>query len=424
MPLETNAQPESDLSYQSAFTDAMAASNAASSPAPTTSVPPTASAPPQSASPAAQDAGQQVQAPPPPPVGQQPAPPTQAPVPSQPSPFANAAREAGFQVDGMTDEQIAQVMRDHIVRTRPYANYGQQMAPYADQIRSYFEQQGDQGRAQQAAQERQPAEEEWTEDRYFGEKWAAPKWDETYTFAIQNGIVQRNAETGLYEAVPGYESMAIPLLSGLNQVAGWTAQQWQGITRGNPYRQFYDVLREPLQRAWKSDIEQIVAEQLSRQATESRVNTFEAENAAWLYAVDPATGQRVLTQRGQDFYDEIDTLREAGVTDPNRLISLAMRRMGSPAAQATMQQPTPNMQAAAPAVQQAPPVPPPAIDPKVASATQQATFLQNALQRASHSPQAGGASAHAPDDPVSVNENDLNNMFVSSFRTAQGLGPR
>jgi len=421
MPLEN----ENDNSnFQSAFTDAMAANSAATPVQPTT--PPAASAPPQSDAPAAQGAGQQAQASPPvQPDGQQSAPPTQGAVPSQPSPFANAAREAGFQVEGLSDEQIAQVMRDHIVRTRPYANYGQQMAPYADQIRGYFEQQGDQGRAQQAAQEGKPAEAEWTEDGYFGEKWASPKWEDTYTYAIQQGIVQRNAETGLYEAAPGCESMAIPLLSGLNQAAGWTAQQWQGITRGNPYRQFYDVLREPLQRAWKSDIEQMVAEQLARQSTEQRVNTFEQENAPWLYAVDPGTGQRVLTQRGQDFYDEIDTLREAGVTDPTRLISLAMRRMGNPSAQATpTPQPTPNMQAAAQGVQQAPPVPPPAIDPKVASATQQATFLQTALQRASHSPQAGGASAHAPDDPVSVNENELNSMFATAFRSAQGLGPR
>jgi hypothetical protein len=415
MPLETE---HDDSNFQSAFTDAMAASNAASSSS--NAAPPDASAPSQSAAPAAQDAAQQAQAPPPQPAGQQPAQPTQASAPTQPSAFANAAREAGFQVEGMSDEQIAQVMRDHIVRTRPYVNYGQQMAPYADQIRSYFEQQGDQGRAQQAAQDRQPAEEEWTEERYFTEKWPAPKWDDSYTFAVQQGLVQRNGETGLYEATPGYEGMVMELLPGLNKAAGWTAQQWQGITRGNPYQKFYETLREPLQRAWKSDIEQMVSEHLARQSTEQRVNTFEQENAAWLYAIDQATGQRVLTQRGQDFYDEIDTLREAGVTDPNRLISLAMRRMSNPSAQVMPSQSTPNMQAAA----QAPPVPPPAIDPKVASATQQATFMQNALQRASHSPQAGGASAHAPEHPVSVNENDLNNMFVSDFRSAQGLGPR
>jgi hypothetical protein len=123
----------------------MAASNAASSSS--NAAPPDASAPSQSAAPAAQDAAQQAQAPPPQPAGQQPAQPTQASAPTPPSAFANAAREAGFQVEGMSDEQIAQVMRDHIVRTRPYVNYGQQMAPYADQIRSYFEQQGDQGQA-------------------------------------------------------------------------------------------------------------------------------------------------------------------------------------------------------------------------------------------------------------------------------------
>jgi len=410
MPIENNEVAED---FRSAFTDAMAAANQAAQPV----VPqpePVAPAAPIQAEPPTQTQAQPVAVPPTQATPQQPA---------QPSAFARAAQEAGIQVDGLNDEQIAGAMAQHIQRTRPYVQYGQQMAPYADQIRSYFEQQADQGRAQQAAQE-PAAQDKWTEEDYFTQKWAAPKWDESFNFAIQQGIVQRNAETGLYEATPGFEGMVMELLPGLNKAASWTAQQWQGITRGNPYRQFYDVLREPLQRAWKTDMQQIVAEQLAQQATEQRVNTFEAENAAWLYAVDPATGQRILTAKGQDFYDEIDTLREAGVTDPTRLISLAMRRLGQPQAQGMTQQ-VPTMQAVpAQMVSAAPSVPQPAIPPQVASANQQATFLQNALQRASHSPQAGGASAHAPEHPVSVSENDLNNMFVSEFRTAQGLGPR
>ena len=103
-----------------------------------------------------------------------------------------------MQFEGLTDEQIASSMAQHIVRSRPYATYGQQMAPYADQIREYFdrEKQPPQPTATPAAS----AEEGWNEEKYFAEKWAAPKWDDQYNFVIQQGMVQRNAETGLYEA--------------------------------------------------------------------------------------------------------------------------------------------------------------------------------------------------------------------------------
>ena len=133
-------------------------------------------------------------------AGQQSAVTPPAPTPPQSTPYARAAQEAGLQFEGLTDEQIASSMVQHIVRSRPYATYGQQMAPYADQIREYFdrEKQPPQPTATPAAS----AEEGWNEEKYFAEKWAAPKWDDQYNFVIQQGMVQRNAETGLYEACP------------------------------------------------------------------------------------------------------------------------------------------------------------------------------------------------------------------------------
>jgi hypothetical protein len=95
------------------------------------------------------------------------------------------------------------------------------------------------------------------------DKWNVPEWSEKYDYVIQNGMVQRNAETGLYEATPGFESMVMPVLAGLNESAGMTAQQWQGITRGNPYKQFYDVLLEPMRQAWQEDVQSFVAEFLA-----------------------------------------------------------------------------------------------------------------------------------------------------------------
>jgi len=341
-----------------------------------------------------------------------------APTPAPVSPWAQAAEAAGLSHDGLNEEQLAQAVRDYIGSTRPYVAYGQQVAPYADQIREFFERQGQPATPAAAASDGKPAPEEWSEERYFQEKWDAPKWDNSYTFAIQQGMVQRNQDTGLYEAAPGYESLVIGLLPGLNQAASFTAQQWQDITRGNPYRQFYDVLAEPMRRQWQSDMQKLIAEEFERYGVSQHVNSFEAENASWLYTVDPQTGNRVLTPQGQTFYQEIETLQEAGVTDPQRLITLAMRHISASTPLVAPQSGAPD------AATQPPPVPAPAASPQVASAAQQATFLQNALQRASHSPQAGGYVQPAPDHPVTVNEQELGNMFVTEFRNAQGVGPR
>ena len=330
---------------------------------------------------------------------------TSAPPPSL-SALALAAQKAGLTCDGLSDEQIAQSMSDHIVRTRPYATYGQQMAPYADQIREYFERGTPSGQPTTPAPV-EPEEKVWDAEKYFSEKWPAPKWDDTYNFAIQNGMVQRSAETGMYEPAPGYEQMVLELLPGLNRATTWTAQQWQGITRGNPYQQFFEVLQEPLRHAWQDDVQRIVAEHFDRQQTEQRVNRFEADNAGWLYALDQQTGTQILTPKGQTFYNEIANLRERGIDDPQTLIDLASRLVGAGQSTAPLSAPTSVL----------PPVVP--VTPQAASAQQQTTFLQNALERASHAPSAGGFSHIAPDHPVSVNENELNNMFVSALREAR-----
>lgn len=409
MPLENLESPES---FEHAFTDAAQATAAQA-----TTIPPAqpAASPPAAPPPVAVPVPAPSPAQAPAPSGAPPAPDSGPPAPL--SPWAQTAAEAGLAHEGLSDEQLAQAVRDYIGSTRPFVSYGQQVAPYADEIREYFEQKGKPAAQPAAAPDTAPTA-AWSEDKYFQEKWNVPKWDDSYTFAIQQGMVQRNANTGLYEPAPGYESLVIGLLPGLNQATSFTHQQWQEITRGNPYRQFYDVLAEPLRRQWQTDMQQLVAEEFERYGVSQRVNSFEAENASWIYTIDPQTGNRILTPQGQVFYQEIETLQESGVTDPQRLITLAMRQVSAPSPPVAPQSGAPA------AVPGPPPMPAPAASPQVASANLQATFLQNALQRAAHSPQAGGYVQPAPDHPVTVDDQQLNSMFVTEFRNARGVGPR
>ncbi len=298
--------------------------------------------------------------------------------------------------------------------SRPYATYGQQLAPYAEQIAEFFSTQAPQGGQPTGAPGAgtTPTGEEpaWDEAKYFEEKWGSPKWDPTYDFAIRQGLVQRNPNTGVYEASPGCEGMVMEILPGIQRAMAWRAQQWQTITDGNPYRQFYDVMRQPMQKAWQQDIEDAIQRRIDAAQTEDFVTRFEQDNAPWMWTVDPNTGVRVPTPQGQRFFQEVTALEQSGaVQDIPTLLQFALMRVQQSSGAAP----------AAPAMPAAPALPPQAQNPQAASQSQQTSFLQNALQRASHSPSSGGYVAPAPDNPVTVNETELDNLFVSGFRASR-----
>jgi len=123
--MSTGTPTEGEHDFESAFTTAAAEAATPTTPA-TPATPPVQAAPAQAS-------------PQPPATAPAPTPPPAAETPPQLSALARAAQTAGLQFEGLSDEQIAQSMSDQIVRSRPYATYGQQMAPYADQIREYFE---------------------------------------------------------------------------------------------------------------------------------------------------------------------------------------------------------------------------------------------------------------------------------------------
>ena len=345
------------------------------------------------------------------------------------SEIARAAAEAGFDTAGMSDVQIVQAITKQHQQLKPYAEWGQQLVPYADQIQEYFNQQQAQRGAGDAAVTQPGHEgarggeqkEEWTPDGYFGEKWQEPKWDDQYDLAEKMGVVQRNSDTGLYEAVPGREAMAMPILNGMNHALMARQQQWQQITSSNPYRHFYDVLLEPMRRAWQQDMEQAVEQRLSQREVKSYVDDFERQNQ-WLYTKDQA-GQLTMTPRGQAFYQAINTLREAGVNDPRTLLNLAVKMVpegnGQAGTSSTVAAETsPASQVAAQQVAAAA-----AQTPQEASAQKQASFLDTAMEKARHSPSAGGYTQESPGtDPVNVSEIELQNMFVSDFRKTGAAG--
>ena len=405
--MSTDGNGQGDMNFQSAFTDASVPPQGP----PSTQPPAAAPAVPAAPEPTPTPIPEPIQAPSPVPIPGQPSP-EPAPAPTVPQPaapiqseVATMAAQAGITVDGKTDAQIFQEITQGYAQMRPYAEWAQQIAPHYDEITDYLKEK------QQPAAPAEPKEPEWTPEQYFQEKWQAPTWDAQFDVAINNNYVSRNSETGLWESSPGFEQMTMGIVPKMNEVLAHSQQQWQDLTRGNPYEKFYDALHEPMKRAWQSDIERIVEQRMEAQQTASNAERFEQDNAQWLYAQDQNTGQRVMTEQGQQFYEAINYFKERGVTDPQSLLECATRtvrgaQQTQPPASAT---PTPQA-----------PVPQPTTTPAPADGTTpQSTFIQNALDRARHQPNAGGFTQQAPDNPVNVGENELNNMFISSFEASQ-----
>ena len=327
------------------------------------------------------------------------------------------ARELGIPVDGMQSEaDLASAVIEQIKSMQPHVRFAQQQ--YAQQRAPQPVAAPPQAPAQPAGQQNQ-----WDAKTYLNEKYGGPAWKPEFQSAIESGMVSRDPETGLWASLPGYEASTQQVLGEMNAAQQHSAKFWQGLAASNPYESFYEVLREPLLR----EVESRVSEALRReQETTQRltfVEQFEQDNSQWLYAVDPSTGQQVPTEQGGKFLDVIDEYRAKGITDPKDLLEIAQLKMGiqqpvtQPPAQQAPQQAT--QQPASPiqqAWQQQSGAQQPVAGQVPAPAEPKQSFIDSALQRASHSPSASGTVTD--DAPQVMSEGDLNSLFERAFRQA------
>lgn len=328
----------------------------------------------------------------------------------QPEPDYSAlydqARSIGMNVDGnLTPQQIAEAAIQELQRQRPYADYARQIAPYANEIQSYLAQQQ---QAQQAPQAQPQQADEWNPAKYLQEKWGAPGWSSEWDLAIQRGVVQQDPDTGLYQPSPGYEVATSSIVAQMNQARAAQLSQWQQLGRQNPLEYFYSALQEPLRRQWQEDVRREVQQMFSQQKVANAIDTFEAQNSGWLYKTDPF-GNRSWSDEGNLLFQELQSLQQAGVQDPQTRLNIALRSTGL-ATRVAGAQAAPPVQQAAPAQQ--------AANPAASQGGQ--SFLGSALTRASHAPNAQAPGVQVPPEgSVMVTDGELSNMFVNDFRRAR-----
>lgn len=342
--------------------------------------------------------------------------PTPEPV-SQPSvtppqsSLAEQAAEFGLQLPATaTEREVAAALIEHARGLKTYADFGRTLAPHANKLQQFFAQ-GDapaQPAAPAAPASAAPEPAEWTPQQHFAALWEAPQLTPQMQYAINNGMVQTDAETGQIVPKPGMELFVAPIINDLNRAVSWKRDQWRSIMDGNPYQHFYEKLQEPIDRrieqkfhAFLQSQEQTAQQsQIQFQAADS-VAKFEQDNASWLFQAAAGGGQ-MPTEKGQQF---VNMAREYGANwtgDANTLLNLCKTAVlgAQPAA-------------AAPVPASGQPAPPAAV-----SVQQQQSFLETAIDRASRTSNGGVNTIQSPSGPAVVTSGELESMFLRDFQAA------
>lgn len=337
--------------------------------------------------------------------------PVATPPAQSPSQYAAQAAELGIELPATaTDAEVAAAVMARYQQIAPVAQFGQSMLPYADQMNEFFRAQGT--APPSVAQQPGTGPAEWTPQAHFQKLWNVPQITPEMKFAIDQGMVLRDDESGLMKPRPGMEMMVAPILHGLNQALNYQRQQWQEIMQANPYEKFYGAMQEPIEKLIDQRVQEKLNGYQSQVQNVSTVNQFEQQNQQWLYQQN-ANGGRMLTPVGQ-YFTQLYQAKQGSWSGTNEdllrdcrdLTELAVMR-----SRAT--QPAP-----------APVAPPPNgngqyPNPAQVSQQRQQSFLQTALTQAAHAPNGGANPVQSASGPIVVTPGELESMFVNDFRAGR-----
>lgn len=376
-------------------------------------------APPESESPQEEAVGTEVQAESNPQLQASEA---QAPpaVSSLPANLVSRAKAAGLQLEGVNDPaQLAEMVIDRWNQERPYAEFGRTSLSgnisKADHNKPNAQEQG----------EDEGVDQGFDEEGHFNSLWKTAELDDACKFAIQNGIVMLG-EDGLFQAKPGYETMALPLLQSINQSHIAQKEQLNKLFEGN----FYQNIDKGLWPAFEARINRVLNERLNNQfqtyeqqvSEKSFVDRFVTENKSWLY---DATGNN-LSPEGLKFQQTVQELRNNGITDPQVLANYAIKIAGiNTNAGATQSgQPsggggvTPAPNTDRPRDEHGRFLPPGTAAPAAPPKTKQETFIDRARRHVTKTDNRGGGGLNSGADYQVANEADLENMFTDAWKHA------
>ena len=186
-----------------------------------------------------------------------------------------------------------------------YAQLGRQLAPQSQQIQQYLSQQ---------TQPQQPTR----------QPWEAPEFDERWA-----GLVEQDPGTGLYVAKQGVPH---EIAQKVNAYVEW---------KKNYDRNPAAVINGMVEARAKAISQETFREQFAAQQREQTVSSIVQENSAWLYQVDAGgqrlrdyTGQYIPTPVGAAYLQQLQSVKQMGVTDPRQQDYLAKQLVRGQYAQA------------------------------------------------------------------------------------------
>ena len=236
--------------------------------------------------------------------------------------------------------------------------------------------------------EPEPPTDQWDAQKYFQDQYGGPTWKPEFDQLIETGAVQID-DNGRYVAAPGAEMLASPHLAALNQASQHSQKFWREMGKSNPLERIYGAVKEPLLREIDSRVQEILQSRETETRARSAVDKFVDENADWMYQTNPSTGELVPTEKGQQFLDRYNRLRERGIANPADLLEEAMYGFEIPEAKAP--------------------------EPAAQEQEKKDTFLESAQRRAAHSP----SSRERGDAPQVMDQPDLDNVFLRAYRESK-----
>jgi len=319
------------------------------------------------------------------------------------------AQAAGLPLDGIEDESsFAEALLDRYMQDRAYADLGR--SSLVSGTKDGGANRGNRSSDDVASEE---ASDEFDPDSHFNSLWQAPQINEQAKFLINQGIVELG-DNGLYQAKPGFEAMALPVLNDLNQAHVAQREQMQKLFEGNFYQNIYKGISPVLERQFQRMLEEKIQSQFQSYEQQTQAQSFEQkfsdEHKAWLYQPDGR-----LTADGEKFRQTVAELRQQGINDPQKLAAYALKLSGvntQPTSPTPVVTPT---DAGRARDEHGKFIKGTDAPPSAAPKSKQESFIDEMRRKASPSANQGSYT----DDGsgfVPSNEGELENMFTNAFR--------
>lgn len=305
-------------------------------------------------------------------------------------------------------------LREQSQEASRFADLGRQIAPVYDKFQAFLASQSQAQPPAQAAEsppaqaQGQEASNEFDLDGHFAKLWTVPEWKPEWDRAVKHHVVVQG-EDGAWRPADGFEFQFGTIAQEMNLAQQARSSAGQEFFQ-NPLRRTYDGILDPMRHEWQHDIAAAVQDAFRTYVTEQKIATWEDQFAPFIVERDPITGAERRTAWGDKFLGTINELRQGGMTDEDRIMSMAYRFAGPPPGQGAGAPAQPAAGGAAPAS---------LAGPAALSEQKKQDFLTDSIRRTAQT--TGGYSERTLTDsaPPST-EAELNNFFVNDFARRKG----